>query len=87
MTGGPDGKLTCWLKNKARAEFSLHVKDLRAMKVIARDEAGIMTCALDAPTDPLFSNQAVKHWRIVTAGGASHHVIILLDPFKKQLDI
>lgn len=87
MTGGPDGKLTCWLKNKARAEFSLHVKDLRAMKVIARDETGMMTCALDAPNDPLFSNQAVKQWQIVTAGGASYHVNIRSDLLRNQSDI
>ena len=67
MTGGPDGKLTCWERNKATKEFALHVKDLRAMKVIARDESDLMVCALDAPSDPLFST--VKEWRIVTAGG------------------
>lgn len=83
MTGGPDGKLTCWLKNKASAEFSLHVKDLRAMKVIARDETDMMICAQDAPDNPLFSNQAVKQWRIVTAGGAPHEVHVRFDLFQK----
>jgi hypothetical protein len=95
VTGGPDGKLTCWKKNKAHtlkaetpeatgAEFSLHVKDLRAMKVIARDETDMMICAQDAPGNPLFSNQAVKQWRIVTAGGAPHQVRACLDLSQKQ---
>lgn len=93
MTGGPDGKLTCWWKNKAHtlhaatpeetgAEFSLHVKDLRAMKVIARDDTGMMICAVDAPEDELFSTgtgndeEGVKEWRIVTGGGTPRHMQI-----------
>jgi WD40 repeat protein len=78
VTGGPDGKVTCWNKNKAHtikpgtpdesgAEFSMHVKDLRAMKLVARDEATqTMVCAVDAPRDALFR---LKEWRLVTAGG------------------
>ena len=96
VTGGPDGKLTCWWKNKAHtlkedtpeetgAEFALHVKDLRAMKVIARDDTDMMTCALDAPNDPLFSNEAVKQWRIVTAGGAPHENRVCLHSFQNRV--
>ena len=97
MTGGPDGKLTCWQKNKAHtlkpenpeeqetgAEFSLHVKDLRAMKVISRDVKGIMVCALDAPGNDEFFTK--KIWRIVTAGGAPRLWFVTSDYMMPEMD-